>query len=168
MENAMERPKANIPESGLEKVLEIISIILIMVVSVYTVITWRSLPAMVPTHFDFLGQPDDYGPKTSMLLLPGVTLLLYILITVASYFPHAFNYLVKITEENHIRQYTLAKKFLAVLRFEFCLVFSYLNIAGILTAKGVMKGLGWAFLIITVISVFGTIGLFVYKQLKAK
>jgi uncharacterized membrane protein len=162
------RPKIEIPETKLEKILEILAIIVILAVSAYTIIMLRSLPSRVPTHYDFLGMPDAYGAKSSLLILPGIVLFIYILITIASYFPHIFNYAVKITEENYIRQYTLAKQFLAVLRFEFCLVFGYLNISGILTAKGTVKGLGWGFVVVTGIVLFGTIGLFVYKQIKGK
>src|SRR5579862_2084713 len=64
---------------------------------------WTQMPAQVPTHFGFNGTPDAFGAKSSLLVLPVVTLALYGLLSVLSFFPQAFNYPVEVTAGNRER-----------------------------------------------------------------
>jgi len=44
----------------------------------------RDLPDQVPLHFDASGQPDGWGDKNWLLLLPLLAVALYVLLTAAA------------------------------------------------------------------------------------
>ena len=43
---------------------------LIILPYVYLSTIWDKLPARVPTHFNLLGNPDDWSGKSTLLYLP--------------------------------------------------------------------------------------------------
>jgi len=47
---------------------------------IYLSIIWNDLPSTIPTHFGISGAPDRFGPKSEILLAPGVFTLVGILI----------------------------------------------------------------------------------------
>ncbi|WP_370450927.1 DUF1648 domain-containing protein [Olivibacter sp. XZL3] len=59
----------------------------------------------VPTHFDVAGNPDDFGGKGALTALPIYATILYLFLTLLSYFPQYFNYLEEITVDNAEFQY---------------------------------------------------------------
>ena len=52
---------------------------------------WKDLPARVPRHFNALGNPDAWGGKNGLLLLPLTSLGIYILLTIASCYQKLIN-----------------------------------------------------------------------------
>jgi hypothetical protein len=45
------------------------------------------LPGRIPIHFDLKGHPNAWGSTAMILLLPGVTIFIYLLLTVVTRFP---------------------------------------------------------------------------------
>ena len=80
---------------------------LLGIIALTAYILWRypSLPEVVPTHFDFTGQPDDFGSRTSVLWLAGIMLVVGVLMAWASTKPNVLNYPGDITEANAQRLY---------------------------------------------------------------
>jgi len=68
-------------------------------------ITWHALtgpyrlPGKIPTHFDAGGNPNGWGSSSTLLALPVVALLLYLIMTAASRLPMAFNSTGRISAE---------------------------------------------------------------------
>jgi hypothetical protein len=166
----LKRPRANVPESRLEKVLEIVSLVILVGVGVVTIALWTRLIDFVPTQMNLFGSVDYFAPKNTMIVIPSVVLVLYVIATVASWYPQYLPYAAKVTEENHIRLYSIGKKSLSVLRMELSLFFAYLNIAGILTATPpyLMHGLGRIYLYVTLFVLVGTVVYFVYREMLEK
>ncbi|MBN2086916.1 SdpI family protein [Candidatus Peregrinibacteria bacterium] len=55
-----------------------LSIVLAMIIA--TLFLYPKLPDIIPTHWNFQGQPDDWGAKTwAAWLIPGISLLMIIL-----------------------------------------------------------------------------------------
>ena len=79
---------------------------------------WNALPAVIASHFSFSGQANGWSSKSVVWIIAVLNGAAFIAITVTSRFPHTFNYMWPITEENAARQYLLARKFLAVIKFE--------------------------------------------------
>jgi hypothetical protein len=119
-------------------------------------------------NIDASGVPDGWSGKGSIWLLPGVTVGLYVLLTVLSKFPHAFNYLWAITEENAERQYIIARTMVRSLKAELIILFTYMEYATVQTAMGEINGLGIIFVPITLVVIFGTIAMFLIQGYKAK
>lgn len=81
---------------------------------IYPLQLYASLPEQIPTHFGFNGNADDYGHKQSILLLPIIATVINIGMSVLSHYPELFNYPNKITPENAEQQYRFATR---IIRF---------------------------------------------------
>lgn len=166
--NKNERPIIKMPLSWLEKIFETIAAAGLFI-SIFLIINyWSALPAQVPSHFGIGGQADAWSGKIVLIILPVVSIFLYILLTFAGRIPHLGNYAVAITAENAERQYHLARQFLTILKAELVWVFTLINWAAIGVALERCEGLGVMFLPIFMVIVFGTIGIYIYKSIKAK
>ena len=118
------QPKIEIKKSTFESNLNIISSFLIILQFVIIFICWNKLPEKIPTHFNISGEPNGWSGKISILNLPVLSVILFVLMTILSSYPHTFNYLIKITDENADIQYTLVKKYLAFLKFLIMILFT--------------------------------------------
>lgn len=110
------RPVLEIEPSPFDKILEGASFILLIVFWLVVVQQFLVLPAVIPTHFNAAGVPDDYNDKALLFLLPGIATALYILLTLITRNPHQFNYPLKINPENARRQYKLAMRLIRMIK----------------------------------------------------
>jgi uncharacterized membrane protein len=124
------------------------------------------LPETIPTHFNGSGQPDDYGSKSFFWMLPGIGLFIYILLTFINLIPHQFNYLVKITPENALKQYTMGTRFIRYIKMLIIWMFFYINFSIIQTIHHSAKGLGLWFMPVFLAFIF--IPMIVYFFLSSK
>ena len=129
---------------------------------------WSALPDQVPSHFGISGQPDSWSGKGTLIILPAVSVFLYALLTLVSRIPQYANYIVEITADNAERQYRLARNMISILKAEIIWVFTLINWAAIGVALERCRGLGVMFLPIFLTIIFGTIGIYIYKSIKAK
>src|SRR3989339_1510690 len=130
------QPRISIKKSSLELNFDIISGFFVFLQFFIVAQYWSKLPDIIPSHFNSSGEPNAWGGKISILILPATSLLLYIFITFIAGFPHIFNYLWKINEENAENQYRLAKNFLTFIKTFILLVFTVLTWVIIEAAKG--------------------------------
>ena len=140
------RPRIKISLSLPDWILEVISVAFILIGIILLVVWYKNLPDQVVTHFNSKGEPDGFGNKSTLFLLPAFALFIYILITIVSFFPHYFNFPVKITEKNAEVQYRLAIRMLRVIKAMIIIIFTYLNYQTILTTTGKESGIGIVFL----------------------
>jgi uncharacterized membrane protein len=84
---------------------------------------YAKMPDIVPVHFDVKGQPDAYGSKRTLVVLPIIAVLLFTGMTILNRFPHIFNYPVKITPENALRQYSMATRLVRILKLVIMFIF---------------------------------------------
>lgn len=66
----------------------------------YVAFTYEALPDTVPTHFDFTGEADDWGHKSTIWVLLGVNVVMVALLAWLSTRPRWFNYVSDITGDN--------------------------------------------------------------------
>lgn len=162
------RPILNIPYSQLEVMLEVIAAAGLIVLIVFVIISWPELPDQIPSHFGASGLPDAWSRKLSIWSLPGIGAGLYLLLTIVSKFPHTFNFPWAVTEENAERQYQIGRTMVVSLKAELTWLFTYIEFGVIQVAMGKTNGLGMLFLPITLIIVFGTIAICLFKGYKAR
>ena len=62
----------------MDQILSIAAIIGVTLSYPYTFVTQKNLPDRIPIHFNFKGEPDGYGSKRILFLIPILTTLLYI------------------------------------------------------------------------------------------
>lgn len=151
------RPRIRPPMAVLEWLLESLAAALLIVTVASLLSGYGALPASVPTHFGASGAPDDTGPKATLLLLPGVHVFLYVLLTAITPFPWTFNFPWKITPENAARQYRQAQLLIRSLKAELGLLLAYLTVRSIRVAHGAAAGVGVVFLPLVLVLLFGTV-----------
>lgn len=160
MARIQHHPRIKIKMTFIEHLLEIISIAGLFTALYYLLKFWPELPATIPSHFGFNGEVDSWSGKSSLYMLLGMNVFLYLLMTIIRRFPYTFNYPVKITEKNAKKQYQLASLYLAVLKAELVWLFVYLQWQIIQVALGSSSSLGPWFLTVGILGF--TVPLMVY------
>ncbi|KOO47652.1 DUF1648 domain-containing protein [Priestia koreensis] len=160
------RPALQIPRTLVEYVLTIASFVLWLAMIVYISTQWPALPDRIPTHFNFQGEADGWGGKGMVWTLPGIGIVLLIGLTIIERFPHAYNYLVPITEATAKAQYQNARLMMVVIKFEIIGLFAYFSWQSIQLAFGRNVGLGNWELPVVLIMIFGTCILFVVRSFR--
>jgi len=149
-----ERPKNKVQLTNTDKLVEILGWLLIGAIWVLTITHYSNLPDTIPTHFNGAGEADGFGRKASIIGLPVIATLLFIGLTLLNRFPHVFNYPTVITQDNALRQYTLATRMLRYLKLVLILVFGGIEFMTIQNATGKAAGLGAWFLPLTLVLIF--------------
>ena len=144
--NKEERPILKIELSLWDKSLEILGWFVLILFWIITVLNYSKIPGTIPTHFDFAGKPDGFGDKSTIFILPVLTSILFIGMTILNRFPHIFNYPSNITNQNAERQYIIATKLIRYLKLIVVLAFSSIGLMTSLTANNKLSGLGIWFL----------------------
>ena len=162
------RPKIKIELSNADKMLEIGGWAILLVLWYYTIIEYNAFPSIIPTHFNFQGQIDDYGSKATIILIPLIITILFIGLTFLNKYPHIFNYPTKVTEQNAEQLYTIATKMMRYLKFGLLALFSYIFYMIILSATGNYNGMGFWFLPLIIVLIFVPIIFSLIKMSKMK
>jgi uncharacterized membrane protein len=136
------RPLVKPEWTPLDWIMEVIAILGLLTLFGTGIYYFPKLPEIVPTHFNGSGQPDDYGSKSYFWILPGIGLFIYALLTLINLVPHQFNYLVKITPENALKQYTYGTRFIRYLKMLILWMFFYINFSIIQTINHPSAGFG--------------------------
>jgi uncharacterized membrane protein len=140
------RPRFKIELSRTDKFIEASGYFVIIVLWILTIFNYIILPETIPIHFNASGQPDNYGSKSTIFILAGIGTIIFTGMTVLNKFPHTFNFPIKITEDNALRQYTNAMRLIRFLKLAIGLIFSLIVLFTGLTATGKVSGLGFLFL----------------------
>ena len=88
---------------------------------------WSKIPEEIPTHYNFAGEADAFGSKSSILIPSFIEALLYGLLIFVGHFPDIWNVPVKITAENKDWVYENIKSLLSTMNFLIVLLYFYIN-----------------------------------------
>ena len=143
------RPRIQLPQTVFDRRMEQASALCLVLLWAITLISFFTLPEIIPTHFNASGQPDDHGSIYLLWILPVLGTLIWLGITKLNKYPHIFNYAVQITKENAAEQYTTATRMLRFLKLVVLLIFSHIVLSTYLSAVGITNGLGAWFLPLT-------------------
>lgn len=116
------------------------TLLVFLIVLIYLLIQFSSLPEQVPAHFNAEGETDRWGSKYELLVLPAVGMVLWIGMTVLEKYPHTYNY-INLTEKNMKVQYRNGRMMINVLKNEAVLLFSYITWRSTRAAQGQTEGL---------------------------
>ena len=162
------RPKIKIAKTKIDYFLEIAAFILILLLWIKVIRAYSALPEIVPKHYGFSGKPDAYGSKINIFLLPSVGTVLFILLYVLAYFPHAFNYPLKLTEKNVVTVYKSATRFIRVLNLYIVFAFYVISYKSLEVAQQRANALGVVTVPVLIIGVVVLIFSFVINLSKKK
>jgi uncharacterized membrane protein len=107
----------------LDWILEVLAVLILLIQGLYLWIHFIQLPSTIPVHFDLQGAADGYGSKTTLLIMPSISIAIYTTLTILSRFPHTFNYPLTITETNAPIQYQLATRLIRILKLIILILF---------------------------------------------
>jgi len=127
MYSGSDRPRIKINMGSIDRIIELVAFTFIVIHIILIAVYYSHLPASIPTHFNVEGNPDGYGKKSTLLLIPGFSVLIYLLLTIAAFFPHIYNYPVRITEHNAEVQYRLAIRMIRVIKAIVIVMFAFIN-----------------------------------------
>lgn len=137
-----QRPVLSVRLTTTDKFLNGLAVVMLVVFWGYTAWVYSSQPAVIPIHFNAAGEADNWGPRFLLWVLPIIATLLAGAFTVLNRYPHVFNYPVKVTPENALRQYTLATRMLRGLRLSIILLFFSAMYMGVRSAQVHIAGVG--------------------------
>lgn len=140
------RPRIELTNSATDSRVEFICKVLAAIIWILSCYAMFNMPQTIPLHFNSNGQPDSYGDKKTIFILPLLGTLLYWGLTQLNKFPHLFNYTTRITAENAHSQYSMATRVLRFLKLSILLIFALIIIMIYLSATGVVNGLSLWFL----------------------
>ncbi len=164
----MSRPKIKIHREPFDRIVEAVGMAAVIVLISLPLTYYHELPEMIPSHFNGGGEPDDYNSKVIIWLLPAVGLFMYAGLAILNHYPHIFNYLTKINEQNARMQYKLATRMIRILNTVLACVFCYLTYVMIQTGLGNQSGLGKYFLPVTMMVFFGPVAWYFYRAVRAR
>ncbi len=162
----MDRPKIKIKYQTIDYVIELLGIIGLVCLIVLPIYFCNDLPDRIPKHFNIHGQPDSYGSKGIIWLLPSIGLFLYFGMTLLNKIPHLFNYPTKVTDENAEKLYKIGVLTVRILKVVVILTFAYLNFKIIRIGLAESTELGLLFLPVVVLTMVIVLGVMIYKMTK--
>jgi uncharacterized membrane protein len=128
------RPILQLRLTKFDYLLEFLAIGILVFHWIFMLNYYCKLPLIIPSHIDSNGEIDGMGPKGLIFLLPTISILMYILISVVNKKPHCFNFPYPITAENAERQYRNSLMMNRVMKMLVQLVFLFVTANIISTA----------------------------------
>jgi len=108
------------------------------------------LPEIIATHYDYNGNVDGRGHKSTLFILPIFNLLMYLGMTkvTTKIKPYYFNYPTKVTEKNAAEIYAITIRMMVVLNLIMVILFLVLTAGLINSALTNSKSLSVALILV--------------------
>jgi uncharacterized membrane protein len=161
-------PKIVPARDTIDRVLEIASLVFLCVLWAFVIYSYNTLPETIPTHFNAGGEPDGYGEKSTLFILPVLATLIYLGMGWINLYPYKFNYTVPINEDNAFDQYKLATRLLRYLKLVVLIIFIAIVLFTHLTVSGKSGGIGSWFLPVVIALIMVPTMFSLYKGFKKK
>ncbi|MFB9860016.1 DUF1648 domain-containing protein [Salinicoccus siamensis] len=97
-----------------KSVFYIISSIILVYHLVNLFLFWPNMPDRIAIHFT-MGEPDNWGSKYFVLIMPTIGLLMWWLIGLLTKHPEKLNY-INLTEKNREKQYNMSEKIMTLIQ----------------------------------------------------
>lgn len=164
----VDRPVLKLERKTLDWVLEILNGITLAFLLIYPLLYFWEIPDTIPIHFNLQGEPDGYGSKNGLWILPGMGVFLYLLLGLFRSIPHVLNIPVEITPENAELQYRLVSRMLSWLSWLILLVSSILVYKQIQAGFENSMRLGFFFPVLLGGGLIGILGGYIFLAFKNK
>lgn len=150
-----------LPHTKFQLVLEALSLSLLLYLGSFLLFQWNSIPNEIPTRYNIRGIADSWGGKNILISLFFVCFAIYLLVTVISFFPKAWNIPAKVTPENEQFVYTTMRGMLCFEKLCIVACFVYISIQSALA-----KSLGAWFTPVFILAIFGSIAYYILKTVR--
>ena len=136
----------------LQRALEVIGAVLFIAYIIYLFRVWAVVPDKIPAHFNGAGLVDRWGKKNELLMLPIMGVVLYLGLTLISFFPGVWNVPKIRNPQNLPFVYSMMKTMLIGLKVEILALFFCITYF-----QAGAQNLPWMVLPIYLTVLFGTI-----------
>jgi len=145
--------------SKLQLFLEIIGAAILISLFIFLVKSWSSIPERIPGHYNAAGVVDRWGNKNEILMLPIIGGIVYLGLTMITFFPEIWNVPMPQSQENKEAVYKCMKTMLISLKIEIIAMFFYITFHSV-NAMDLPR----AFLPIVLIIIFGSLTYFIVRS----
>lgn len=160
-------PKIDVEPTKLDKKLILAGWALVTLNFIFVLFAYTDVPDTIPTHFNFKGEVDGIGQKSTIWVIPILNLALYwgMTLLLKKIKPHQMNYPVRVTEKNAAQLYAMSIQMLALLSIGIALTFFSISIETIgIAKKWFNSGLAFTMGMIGVLTILPFY--FIYKMFK--
>ena len=149
--------------------LETLSI-LALIYAIFPLFHLREIPndKLIPIHFDFLGNQNEWRDNTYLIIYPLLSLLFYLLFFIAEFNYKRLNYPIKITQTNREKAYRNSVVLIRHLKFLVVLLIGYLGNTAFYIAIGSLKKGNTIITLSLLLGILLFIILFFIKMLKLR
>lgn len=168
MDKKSARPQLDLPPTAADRWLDALALAALVVLIVLPSNVYGDLPDSIPKHFNLNGEPDAWGGKINLWILPAIGAVTFMLLRFINFKPHTFNYLTTITVDNAEYQYRNAMTMIRVMNLLILLTFLYLTWGTVRTAQGLQSGLGEPLSLLMVLGIAAAALFFVTRSLRHK
>ena len=133
----MNRPKITIEKNILDKAIEILTVMLIIISAVIIGIYYNQLPEKLPIHFNWPSKDKNgFGSKDLLWVSPIICGIIGLAIYKLNQYPWIFNYPTEINEQNVRYNYKMSTQMLRIIG----LIIGFMCLS--LTLISILNGLG--------------------------
>lgn len=154
--------KIHIKTTFFHKIIFYLCLTLLIGTFVYLFIVWNQLPQKIPAHYNGAGQINRWGSKFELFITPFISVFMFLGISITEKYPDAWNTGVTITEENQERVYIEIKNMIVITKFIMVLTFTFITVN-----SSMIKTLPSWFLPVDMALIFGSMGYFIYRIIRA-
>lgn len=153
----MVKLQMKIPQTTSERIADVIGIIAILFMLIYTFMKYSGLPDTVPIHFGANGEADGFGSKSTFIIWPAISIGMFIFLTILERYPQAYNYPARLNEQNAEAFYRNARKILNYIKNIIAILFAYVTYE-ILNLNGKLSPIFWILMaLIFIVVIVGAI-----------
>lgn len=153
----MVKLQMKIPQTTSERIADVIGIIAILFMLIYTFMKYSGLPDTVPIHFGANGEADGFGSKITFIIWPAISIGMFIFLTILERYPQAYNYPARLNEQNAEAFYRNARKMLNYIKNIIAILFAYVTYE-ILNLNGKLSPIFWILMaLIFIVVIVGAI-----------
>jgi uncharacterized membrane protein len=158
-----------LPLTLLEKLLITLSSLGLVWMFGYTFYIYPSLPDTIPIHYNFQGEPDGFGGKGSVWVLPCIATFLFALMMLITFIPpNVLNYPVGATDERKEKLYKNTRLLFHIIPFEIVALFTYIIFKNGEIVQGNQTTLDTYFIIVFISVIVMTLVSFIIRSFRLK
>jgi len=146
------RPVIKIEPSDRDQQIDFLTLIITLFLITLPCFFILQLPDTIPMHFDFKGNIDRYGSKHFIWILPIIGLVTHLSLKHLLKFPHTYNYITPVTEDNAERLYRSGQSIIRYTLLFTQIVFLLITIAIIYSAMNTGKNILGPWFTISILS----------------
>ena len=114
-----------LPHTIPQKVLEILTLVLLLAQFLAPLLLWNRLPDPMPTHYNAAGEIDGWGGRGTVFVMAGFSLFVWLLLSVVNRLnPRSWNLPFTVPWGREVPVYSAVKTMLVALKMETVLLFA--------------------------------------------